>query len=322
MNFTVVFQENKQDFTANMNEAVIIEADYAINKKLAERLYDRELTDGELGNLENNVDKVINDFDDIKAAIISQGQDIPKGTPTAHYGAEINEVATTKYNKGVADGEKTEKERFWNEYQNGGKRLYYDEAFYGDGWTINNFEPIHNIVPVSAYGMFSYNRIVCDLESLLNELNIQLDFSKCKNMPSVFYTTDFLRVGKIDTASLNTSSWNMFARSDRLHTIKELVLYPDTEKYINFSNAFSGTTALVNIKITGTGRITQNINLGDCALLSEKSIINFMNYLSDETAGKTITFSRDAIINAFISLDSTSWKNLVNQKPNWLIALV
>lgn len=254
------------------------------------------------------------------------------------YKTELEDTAQAMSNVGVEDvtvdntadkvpevfeaGEKSQHSAFWDDFQNNGKRTYYDEAYYGDGWTINNFEPIHDMAPVSAYGMFSYNRMVCELDTLLNELNVQLDFSKCKNMPSVFYTTDFLQVGKVDTASLNTSSWNMFARSFRLHTIKELVLYPDTEKYINFSNAFSGTTALVNIKITGTGRITQNINLGDCVSLSEISIINFINYLSDEVTGKTITFSRSAVIDAFGSLSDTSWKYLVNKKPNWLIALV
>lgn len=219
------------------------------------------------------------------------------------------------------NGAQTEYNTFWDDFQDNGKRQYYDEAFYGDGWTINNFRPKYDIVPVSAYGMFSYNRIICELDSLLNELNINLDFSKCKNMPSIFYTTDFLRVGKVDTASLNTSSWNMFARSARLHTIKELVIYPDTEKYINFSNAFSGTTALVNITITGTGRITQNLNLGDCVSLSKDSITNFINYLSDETKNHTTTFSYNAVKAAFGSVDSAEFKTLIETKSNWNIVL-
>lgn len=219
-------------------------------------------------------------------------------------------------------GKKSQYNEFWDDFQHYGKRTYYDEAFYGDGWTVNNFKPKYSIIPVSAYGMFSYNRIVCELDNLLKELKIELDFSKCKNMPSVFYTTDFLQVGKVDTASLNTSSWNMFARSVRLHTIKELVLYPDTEKYINFSNAFSGTSALVNIKITGTGRITQNINLGDCVSLSKDSITNFVDYLSNEVTGQTITISRNAVVNAFGNVNSAEWLELIESKQNWTIALV
>lgn len=226
-----------------------------------------------------------------------------------------------KIDEVYSSGEKNEQKSFWDDYQNYGNRTYYDEAFYGDGWTINNFKPKYSIIPVSAYGMFSYNRIVCELDTLFADLNIDLDFSKCKNMPSIFYTTDFLQVGKVDTESLNTSSWNMFARSARLHTIKELVLYPDTEKYINFSNAFSGTTGLINIKITGTGRITQYLNLTDCVSLSKSSITNFINYLSDDTEGLTVTFSLNAIIKAFGGVDNEEFLALVESKPNWKIAL-
>lgn len=94
MNFIVKFQETKQSFAVNMGEAVKIEADHVANKKLAERLADRELTAAEVGTIDANVNAAIADFDGIKEAIIFSGAEIPNGTHSSEYADKITGLKT------------------------------------------------------------------------------------------------------------------------------------------------------------------------------------------------------------------------------------
>lgn len=47
-----------------------------------------------MSTLNENIQQAINDFDDIKEAIIEKGVDVPAGTPTSKYGDKIREIET------------------------------------------------------------------------------------------------------------------------------------------------------------------------------------------------------------------------------------
>jgi hypothetical protein len=66
--------------------------------------------------------------------------------------------------------------------------------------------------------------------------------------------------------------------------------------------------------------------------LSKESITSIINALSDSTSGFSVTFSKQAVDNAFgyviddyewfDGTNSAEWKALVATKPNWTINLV
>ena len=85
-----------------------------------------------------------------------------------------------------------------------------------------------------------------------------------------------------------------------------------------------------NLKeLEASGRISNDgLHLGDCYLLSKRSIKNVIGILADDTEGLSITFATNAIKKSFETykdawdgLTSKEWLDLVASKPNWTIIL-
>ena len=93
MSLVAEFQRTKQSFGAVMNTIMT----RAANKKLAERLADRELADEDVAAIDINVNTAATDFDNIKSALVEQGQEVPTGTPTAEYAKLIQMIAAAEY---------------------------------------------------------------------------------------------------------------------------------------------------------------------------------------------------------------------------------
>lgn len=90
-------------------------------------------------------------------------------------------------------------------------------------------------------------------------------------------------------------------------------------------NTFYGCTGLVNVEVKGT--IASNIAFTQSTLLSYDSITSIIEHLSDTATGKTLTFSKTAVDNAFktdINPEGSTtrdWAMLVSTKSNWTIKL-
>lgn len=234
------------------------------------------------------------------------------------------------YNKGVSDGKQSQYDEFWDSYQDFGNRMHYGQAFGGKGWNKNTFKPKYDIKPkISSTHMFRDGLEDIpngDLVEYLANLNppIQLDFSQCTSFIETFYYTTIKRVGVIDTRSANSVNGTFGHMSVKgLETIDLLILRDDGSQTFT-ATTFTGANNLKNITIQGV--IGQpNITLKDFKLLTKASIKSFIDALSPNTSGLSITFSKTAVNNAFgIDIDDettypegSEYYNLRNSKNNW-----
>ena len=219
------------------------------------------------------------------------------------------------YNKSY--GMQMEYDRFWENYQLKGTRGGYNNAFAGYGWTQDNFKPLYDIVPSSAYMMFyTASMLNIDLVEHLEKLGISLDTSKCANLQYMFGSSGFTKVGVIDTTSCPSLSY-VFGSATKLVTIDKLKLKSDGSQTIN-SDCFNYCSSLENIIIEGVIGVN-NWNFKWSTKLTKDSITSIINALSDKTKGLTITFSATAKTNAFTDEE---WNTLIAKKSNWTIALV
>ena len=188
------------------------------------------------------------------------------------------------YDKGVEDGKKAEYDAFWDNYQNYGKETNCSLFFGGNGWDEHNTRPKYDIKPVNMY-MFTYNAnnlSSFDWVAMFEQQGIVLDTSNCTE-----FTYAFLRGshwGVIDTTKTTNLNVQMFFYANMLHTIDELIVKETT---IYGTNTFVGTTALKNLKISGTIGRTITLAQSPLTVESAKSVINALkNYAGTDNALK------------------------------------
>ena len=113
-----------------------------------------------------------------------------------------------------------------------------------------------------------------------------------------------------------------FYMANRMLTIRNLILTQDTAIA---ATAFSNCSALINLTISGQGKIISNVSFKDCTNLSDESIKSIVDALSDNTTGLSVTFKKAAVNKAFgINVDDeTTWgegsdyRKLTQKKPKW-----
>lgn len=225
--------------------------------------------------------------------------------------AELESIPTFE------QGKQAEYDRFWDTYQDYGKRTAFPCSFGGNGW-YGNFRPKYDIRPTDGYmmfrsfGMINENGNHVSLKSVLDELGIVLDFSNCTNLQYAFQWANPLELGVVDLRSLSQGS-NMFAYAN-IFSIEELILYENTK----IDSFFSNVTKLRRLKVSGV--IAKNgFNVQWATLLDHDSIVSIINCLSTTTSGLSITLSKTAVENAFTDEE---WTELEQTKPNWTIVLV
>ena len=222
-------------------------------------------------------------------------------------------------------GKKSEYDAFWDNYQKNGQRIEYSLAFAGDGWYDDNFRPKYDIVPVYSYEIFKLCRIT-NLEKILNDNHIKLDFSKSGRISGAFTTAQLLTaVPEIDASQVTyVALSSLFQDCFKLHTIRKLKLRQDGSN--TFSACFYRCNSLKNIVVEGT--IGTNIDFQHSPL-SNGSISSIINALSNSSAGTSVIFSLAAVNTAFETSSgaangstSSEWLELTATKPNWTFSLV
>lgn len=223
-------------------------------------------------------------------------------------------------------GMQTEYDRFWDKFQQSGTRGTYSYAF-AYQWDENIFTPKYDIVPVIADYMFRAFPCTAkpfDLVDKLQELNINLDFSKCTNMSSLTSYSYISRMGVVDMRACAAHS-TTFGYSNELKTIDKIIV----DENNTFANAVFRVPKLEDITVEGT--VASDISFQYCTRLTKESITSIINALGDETivAGKTLTLSQTAVNTAFETSEgaadgetSEEWNNLISTKTNWTITLL
>lgn len=186
------------------------------------------------------------DYDDVYNAGYNKGQTEADG-----------------YDKGYADGveqgKQAEYDRFWDEYQNYGRRTNYYQAFVQFGWNDSTLNPKYPIT--------------------------------CKYSNSGSYVFQSCRATRIPVTVLieNVKAEGTFYYAQKLETISLLVLNGVT----SFSNCFAGCSALKDLTIEGS--IDVSINISATAVLSNASVQSIIDHLKDLTGqtAQTLTLHAD-----------------------------
>lgn len=226
-----------------------------------------------MANLKDNIKQAISDFDEIEKAIEECGVDVPYGTDTKDYGDKIREI------KGKAATK--EWSNFWDSVQSNGTRTDYEYAFSYKSWTEKTFKPKYDInATKSARGLFSNSAIVGDLDAILNECGVKLNFGNQTNLTYVF--SQLNGTTKVPCVNIpnNSSSTGMFRYSYDLKTAS-LNLLGETK----FNITFDGCTSLENLTITGS--ITSDGLNVQWSPLTHDSLMSIINALSDNSSGTT-----------------------------------
>ncbi len=224
-------------------------------------------------------------------------------------------------------GKKAEYDKFWDSFQNYGKRTNYQDGFAGKGWNDTTFKPKYDIVPVGNLGRAFQETELTDLVEVLKQYGRKLNTSQVSTFSNTFYYSYYLTsIPEIDARATTESSpfSSTFSDCKKLKTIEKLILKDDGSQ--SFSNTFSKCDELENIVIEGV--IGKNgFNVSACTKLSSASIVSIIEALSETTSGLTVTLSQTAVNNMVFPIVGNkgtynSWTELEQSKPNWTISLL
>lgn len=238
-------------------------------------------------------------------------------------------------------GKKISYDLFWDNFQKKGNRKSYEYAFIS--WHEKSFYPKYDIIigvnssgadesgsAVSTFRRFNSNIInsveqntPVDLSQRFEDCGVIFNTSLVKAFTYTFSFSNISRIPVIDMSSASSMGYMCFYYSRNLETIDKIILKNDGSQTGNDNN-FAGLGKLKNIIFEGV--IGSNINFKDSPLLTKSSIISIINALSNEK-GATLTLSQTAVNNAFGSIDSQEWIDLIISKSNnynglWTITLV
>lgn len=204
-------------------------------------------------------------------------------------------------------------------YQHGGTRGDYKMAFTGTGWTRDTFNPVYDMNPTIAYGMFWYNTIGGDLAELLESKGVTLDISNSTNSTYAFAYTNFTRYGVLSFLKATSLSYT-FANCPKLKTIDNIILKSDGTN--TFGSTFTGDTELENVTITGV--IGSNIDFGDCKLLTVASLLSILTALTkDSTKAKSKTLTLPTAVKTKLEYDTKCSEQLaLAVDAGWTISYI
>jgi hypothetical protein len=244
--------------------------------------------------------------------------------------SDYDEVYNAGYTKGKSEGgEDNYYDEFWNLYQDNGTRKDYNRAFGGVGWTDTTFKPKYDISPENAGGLFAFSKIT-NLKKLLEDLGIELDFSKVTygRFTQLLMDSTVTDIGVVDASRYETADY-LFYNATKLVNVEKLII-TDTGKFTFPNSVFQNAKSLKEIRFEGV--IGKSINFKDCPL-SVDSMIDIINHLKSNWADggsltQTLTFSGtcwDALENSGRMPDDanenfTTWRDYLESNKGWITA--
>ena len=191
--------------------------------------------------------------------------------------------------------------RFWDSYQDYGKRKGYGTAF-SEGWNETIFKPKYDIKPEVATNIF-YGSNFGNLEKILSDCGVVLDLSKCANLTYGFGFSTITHIPVVNLSKCTNTSY-LFANFSESSTsawrsqLKSVRKIISSETTVFANNAFNNCRHLEHCIFDGT--IASDINLQWSPKLDLESLISLFSCLksfaSDDTnyMTKTITLSAES----------------------------
>lgn len=223
-------------------------------------------------------------------------------------------------------GKKMQYDEFWDEYQNGGKRTNYSNAFGGTSWTQGLLEqikyPVKFIAETATHqcftkGIFQYLNWGGTTPVDMTDILSKFDFSDCQRTAMTF-SNAYVKNVTLDLGNCDSVD-RMFNCADAGGRTCENVTLKVSSKCKNYNQAFHYCSGLTEIRFTDGSEIAANISFQQSTKLTNASITSIINALSKNTSGLTVTLSKTAVNNAF---SDDEWNALVSTKQNWTISLV
>lgn len=248
------------------------------------------------------------------AEIIRAKTGSDKTYTTAEMPAGVEEV----YEAGI----KSEYDKFWDAYQDNGKRTNYDSAFMGSYWTQESLSPKYDIRPTSFGSMFADAIYITDFVEILERNNIVFDTSQVKSVYRPFrYCSRLKRMPPIDVSSMSSLDY-IYMNC----TVLESAGFLNIQETCTIGGPIGACGNITDLVITGT--IGTNANFNSNKILSKDSLTGIVNAVH-ETKAIALTLSKEAVNKAFETSEgakdgstSAEWEALVATKPNCTISLV
>ena len=172
-------------------------------------------------------------------------------------------------------GVKSERDRFWDAFQQNGTRVKYGYAF--NLWNPDNFYPKYDIKPEGDVAYFARDMIgtPIDLVERLNECGVTMDFSNCTRVTYLFYQSKFSHIPELDLRNTGTSSGELLFGKDVI-TVDKIILTAEGQ---SMKNTFGYCSGLENVVIEGT--ITVGFDVHWSTNLTHDSLMSLLNALKD-----------------------------------------
>ena len=233
-----------------------------------------------------NVNQAVQDFDNIKQAIIDKGIEVPNGTPTSEYADKIGTIKSNGLDTStVTDFSNFAKNNRFAEEQlkKIDTSIGTDFGYMFDGCTSLTTITIPQLDTsngTSFSGMVSYCSSLTTIPKLDTSSGTKFDymFGDC---------TSLTTVPQLDTSS-GTNFYGMFNNCRSLTTI-------ELTSFVASQNMFYGCSALENLTVTGTITVNNNyLNLSYSPKLTVESLMSVINALADNTGKTTYTVTLGA----------------------------
>ena len=194
-------------------------------------------------------------------------------------------------------GAKSEHDKFWDAFQENGKRTYYNQGFIAAirYWSKESFKPKYNIAPKGSINNMFYirdNTYVptvypkIEMDKLEDELGIKFDFSNATDFSYAFADGGFWRtLNVIDISKATNTSYAFYGGYTngvggyRLAKINELIVSENTPFD---SSTFGYQNELTKLIVSGT--IAKNgFNVQRSEWLNYASLVSIKNALADKS---------------------------------------
>lgn len=237
-------------------------------------------------------------------------------------------------------GQKSEYDRFWDEFQDNGKKTRYSYAFSGSGWTNDNLTPKYQIKfkpnSTSSFDGGANTFYYCGTDEntkkpLIDMTDIceMIDWSTCSKATRIFYnawckniTCDFSNATNIEEAFNRANGGDI--RNLRLKVSAKCTNYRNAFWYLG-SNVTSEDFTCIFLE--GSEIAANGVSLQHSKTLSKESIVSLFNALSESTSGLSVTLSKAAVNRAFnIDVDDVNtypegseYYTLRHSRDNWTV---